>query len=270
VSEIGDRIVEIKGIVREPGHRTKIAVFSSDPKVDAIGACVGVRGTRIRNIVEELGGEKIDIVRWSDSPDLFIRNALSPAEITAVELDRETQHARVIVPEDQLSLAIGKKGQNVRLTAKLTHWHIDIMTEEQARKVREMDRAEIYKIPCLAEGVHEKLLLNGIVSLRQIAAKGAEHFETMYSLSAEQAATLIEYAKKREEEVQAERAAALTAQAEEKQAAAALAASAEQALAQAASAEQAAAKAAGTEEAVASSEAKPEGASAPAAEGSAT
>jgi N utilization substance protein A len=274
VPEIGDRIVEIKGIVREPGHRTKIAVFSSDPKVDAIGACVGVRGTRIRNIVEEIGGEKIDIVRWSDSPDLFIRNALSPAEITAVELDRETQHARVIVPEDQLSLAIGKKGQNVRLTAKLTHWHIDIMTEEQARKIREMDRAEIYKIPCLAEGVHEKLLLNGIVSLRQIVAKGAEHFETMYSLSAEQAATLIAYAKKREEEMQAERAAALTAQAEEKQAAAALAASAEQALAQAASAEQAAAQAAaqtaGTEEAVASSEAKPEGASAPAAEGSAT
>jgi len=173
------------------------------------------------------------------------------------------------VPEDQLSLAIGKKGQNVRLTAKLTHWHIDIMTEEQARKVREMDRAEIYKIPCLAEGVHEKLLLNGVVSLRQIVAKGAEHFETMYSLSPEQAATLIAYAKKREEEVQAERAAALTAQAEEKQAAAALAASAEQALAQAASAEQAA-QAASTGEAVASSDKKPEGASAPAAEGSAT
>jgi N utilization substance protein A len=278
VPEIGDRIVEIKGIVREPGHRTKIAVYSSDPKVDAIGACVGVRGTRIRNIVEELGGEKIDIVRWSDSPDLFIRNALSPAEITAVELDRETQHARVIVPEDQLSLAIGKKGQNVRLTAKLTHWHIDIMTEEQARKIREMDRAEIYKIPCLDAGVHEKLLLNGIVSLRQIVAKGGEHFETMYNLSGEQAATLIAYAKKREEEVQAERAAALTAQAEEKQAAAALAASAEQALAQAASAAEAAASTepkpegavAPAEEAVASSDPKPEGASAPAAEGSAT
>ena len=92
--EIGDRIVEIKGIVREPGHRTKIAVYSSDLKVDPIGACVGVRGSRIRNIVEELNGEKIDIVRWHDAQDLFIRNALSPAEISSVEIDRETQRAR--------------------------------------------------------------------------------------------------------------------------------------------------------------------------------
>jgi N utilization substance protein A len=226
VPEIGDRIVEIKGIVREPGHRTKIAVFSSDPKVDAIGACVGVRGTRIRNIVEELGGEKIDIVRWSESPDLFIRNALSPAEITGVELDRETQHARVIVPEDQLSLAIGKKGQNVRLTAKLTHWHIDIMTEEQARKVRELDRAEIYKIPDVPEGMHEKLLLSGIVSLHMIVAKGAEHFQTMYNLTPEQATVLVEYAKKREVDVQAERVAAAAAQAEADKAAAVAAAAA--------------------------------------------
>ncbi len=156
VPEISDRVVEIKGLAREPGHRTKIAVYSNDPKVDPIGACVGVRGTRIRSIVEELNGEKIEIVRWSDSPDIFIRNALSPAEITAVELDREALRARVIVPEDQLSLAIGKKGQNVRLTAKLTHWNIDILTEEQARKRREEDRAEVYKIPMLPPGVAEK------------------------------------------------------------------------------------------------------------------
>ena len=208
VPEIGDRIVEIKGIVREPGHRTKIAVYSSDLKVDAIGACVGVRGTRIRNIVEELGGEKIDIVRWSDSHDIFIRNALSPAEITGVELDRETQHARVIVPEDQLSLAIGKKGQNVRLTAKLTHWHIDIMTEEQARKLREQDRAEVYKLPGLPEGMPEKFLLAGITSLRVLVAKGAEHLQTMYELSPETSAALLEYAKQREVELVAERAAA--------------------------------------------------------------
>lgn len=207
VPEIGDRIVEIKGIVREPGHRTKIAVFSSDLKVDAIGACVGVRGTRIRNIVEELGGEKIDIVRWSDSPDLFIRNALSPAEITAVELDRESQHARVIVPEDQLSLAIGKKGQNVRLTAKLTHWHIDIMTEEQARRQRERERAEIYKLPNVPEGMPEKLLLNGITSLRTLLVKGADHLQTMYELSEEDAKALVEYAGKRQEEALAEYAA---------------------------------------------------------------
>ena len=211
VPEIGDRIVEIKGIVREPGHRTKIAVHSSDSRVDAIGACVGVRGTRIRNIVEELNGEKIDIVRWNESHDLFIRNALSPAEISAVELDRETQRARVIVPEDQLSLAIGKKGQNVRLTAKLTHWHIDIMTEEQARKMREAERAEIYKIPMLSQNVAEKFLLAGLTSLRAIIYKGSEHLQTMYGLSADDAAAILEYSKKREEELVAERAAAQAA-----------------------------------------------------------
>ncbi|MCY3024260.1 MAG: transcription termination factor NusA [Planctomycetota bacterium] len=222
VPEIGDRIVEIKGIVREPGHRTKIAVVSSDVKVDAIGACVGVRGTRIRNIVEELNGEKIDIVRWNESQDLFIRNALSPAEISAVELDRETQRARVIVPEDQLSLAIGKKGQNVRLTAKLTHWHIDIMTEEQARKVREAERAEVYKIPMLPAGMAEKFLLAGLTSLKAILHKGAEYITTMYSLPEPDATALIEYAKKREEELVVERAQAqAAAQAAAAQAAAA-------------------------------------------------
>jgi transcription termination/antitermination protein NusA len=206
VPEISDRIVEIKGIVREPGHRTKIAVHSSDMKVDPIGACVGVRGSRIRNIVEELNGEKIDIVRWNDSQDLFIRNALSPAEISAVELDRETQRARVIVPEDQLSLAIGKKGQNVRLTAKLTHWHIDIMTEEQARKVRESERAEIYKIPMLPQGVAERFLLAGLTSLKAILYKGPEFIGTMYGLSDEDAKALIEYCRTREDEIAEERA----------------------------------------------------------------
>jgi N utilization substance protein A len=201
VPEIGDRIVEIKGIVREPGHRTKIAVYSSDLKVDPIGACVGVRGSRIRNIVEELNGEKIDIVRWHDSQDLFIRNALSPAEISSVEIDRENQRARVIVPEDQLSLAIGKKGQNVRLTAKLTHWHIDIMTEEQAKKIRDAERAEIYKIPNLPQGVVEKFLLAGLNSLHALKLKGADFLSTMYGITPEQAAELMAYCDQREAEI---------------------------------------------------------------------
>jgi N utilization substance protein A len=208
VPEISDRIVEIKGLAREPGYRTKIAVHSNDMKVDPIGACVGVRGTRIRSIVEELNGEKIDIVRWSDSPDIFIRNALSPAEITAVELDREAQRARVIVPEDQLSLAIGKKGQNVRLTAKLTHWNIDIMTEEQARKRREEDRAEIYKIPMLPEGGAEKLLLSGLTSLRAIVNRGVQNLVSLHGLNEELARSIVEYAAKRDAEIEAQRAAA--------------------------------------------------------------
>ncbi len=228
VPEIGDRIVEIKGIVREPGHRTKIAVYSSDLKVDPIGACVGVRGSRIRNIVEELNGEKIDIVRWHDSQDLFIRNALSPAEISSVEIDRENQRARVIVPEDQLSLAIGKKGQNVRLTAKLTHWHIDIMTEEQAKKIRDAERAEIYKIPNLPTGVAERFLLAGLISLHALRAKGAEFLETMYGLTKDEADDLMVYCETREAELATERAneqqAAQAAAAEKRAAAAAPAA----------------------------------------------
>ena len=205
VPEIGDRIVEIKGIVREPGHRTKIAVYSSDLKVDPIGACVGVRGSRIRNIVEELNGEKIDIVRWHDAQDLFIRNALSPAEISSVEIDKETQRARVIVPEDQLSLAIGKKGQNVRLTAKLTHWHIDIMTEEQAKKVRDIERAEIYKIPGLPQGIAERFLLAGLTNLKSLIYKGADYLNTMYGLSETEAVELVDYCKQREYEMATEK-----------------------------------------------------------------
>ncbi|GIW70706.1 MAG: hypothetical protein KatS3mg102_0248 [Planctomycetota bacterium] len=128
VPEIQDRVVEIKGIARDPGHRTKVAVASIDPKVDAVGACVGIRGSRIKNIVDELNGEKIDIVRYADSPEVYIMNALKPAELQGIELDFDEHKALVFVGEDQLALAIGKRGQNVRLASKLTGWAIDIVT----------------------------------------------------------------------------------------------------------------------------------------------
>ena len=128
VPEVGERTIEIKALAREPGHRTKIAVSSIDSKVDAVGACVGVRGSRIKNIVEELGGEKIDIVRWNESSQILIGNALKPAEVTEVSLCFELGRATVVVNEDQLSLAIGKRGQNVRLAARLTGWDVDILT----------------------------------------------------------------------------------------------------------------------------------------------
>ena len=130
VPEVTDGLVEIKAIAREAGYRTKVAVHSIDPRVDCVGACVGVQGSRIRSIVDELNGEKIDIVRWSDQMDVLVCNTLKPAEIKAVHLDEEKQHALVIVPDDQLSLAIGKRGQNVRLAAKLTGWEIDIKSAE--------------------------------------------------------------------------------------------------------------------------------------------
>jgi N utilization substance protein A len=131
VPEIAGGTIQIKTLAREAGYRTKIAVLSEDPHIDCVGACVGVRGTRIKNIVNELGGEKIDIIRWDEAPEVLIPNTLKPAEITGIMLSPETKQATVVVPEDQLSLAIGKRGQNVRLAARLTGWDIDILTEQE-------------------------------------------------------------------------------------------------------------------------------------------
>ena len=133
VTEIQEGVVEIKSIAREPGSRTKIAVYSNDPRVDAVGACVGVNGIRVNNIVEELRGEKIDIINWDENPGNLIQNALSPAKIVAVFADPEEKTAKVVVPDYQLSLAIGREGQNARLAAKLTGYKIDIKSETQAK-----------------------------------------------------------------------------------------------------------------------------------------
>ena len=131
VPEIGDGIVEIKSIAREAGSRTKIAVYTEDETVDPVGACVGTRGSRVQNIVDEIFGEKIDIITWSDDPHILISNVLSPAKVEKVIIDEEDKSAMVIVPDYQLSLAIGKEGQNVRLAAKLCGWKIDIKSHTQ-------------------------------------------------------------------------------------------------------------------------------------------
>ncbi len=133
IPEFADGIIEIKRLVREPGYRTKVAVSSLDLKIDCVGACVGVRGSRIRSIIDELNGEKIDIIRWNESSEILIKNALKPAEVAEIELNYDTREATVIVDEDQLSLAIGKKGQNVRLAAKLCGWDINIITHSGER-----------------------------------------------------------------------------------------------------------------------------------------
>ncbi len=147
IPEIADGVVEIVQLVREAGYKTKVAARSLDPKVDPIGACVGVRGTRIKNIIDELGGEKIDIIRWNDSPEVLIVNALKPAQINSITLYEDTRKALVVVDEDQLSLAIGKKGANVRLASKLSGWDIDIMSENEAR-----DRG-VFDVPATASAV---------------------------------------------------------------------------------------------------------------------
>ncbi|MCD5410417.1 MAG: transcription termination factor NusA [Clostridiales bacterium] len=131
VPEIHEGTVEIKSISREPGSRTKIAVETKDKNVDAVGACVGAQGNRVQSVVDELRGEKIDIIEYSQDPALFISNALKPAKVIAVKIDESSKTARVIVPDYQLSLAIGKEGQNARLAAKLTSWKIDIKSESQ-------------------------------------------------------------------------------------------------------------------------------------------
>ncbi len=132
VPEISEGIVEIKSVVREPGSRAKIAVYSHDSDVDPVGACVGMRGSRVQNVVSELRGEKIDIIPWSEDPARFACNALQPAAVSKVYIDEDGRALEIIVADDQLSLAIGKKGQNVRLAAKLTGWRIDIKSETRA------------------------------------------------------------------------------------------------------------------------------------------
>jgi len=160
VPEVGEGLVEIKGIAREAGYRTKIAVNSLDPRVDSVGACVGVQGSRIKSIVDELNGEKIDIVRWSDQMDGLIQNTLKPAEIESISLNPDRRHALVIVPEDQLSLAIGKRGQNVRLAAKLTGWDIDIKPsaapKPEVAEAAEAPKAETAAEPEAAEALKDE------------------------------------------------------------------------------------------------------------------
>ena len=134
VPEIADGVIMVRRIEREPGYRTKLAVDSTDSKVDCVGACVGVRGSRIKSIIDELNGERIDIIRWNADPQILITNALKPAEISHIELDHQNKKALVLVDADQLSLGIGRKGQNVRLASKLTTWDIDIMTRTELEK----------------------------------------------------------------------------------------------------------------------------------------
>ena len=135
IPEIYEGLIEIKNVSRDPGFRSKVAVYSQNPDIDPVGSCVGQRGIRIQNIINELNGEKIDVIEWNSDPAIFISTSLLPAKVLAVDIKEEEKFAQVIVPDDQLSLAIGKSGQNVRLAVKLTGWKIDIKTETQFREI---------------------------------------------------------------------------------------------------------------------------------------
>ena len=135
IPEIYEGVIEIKSVSRDAGSRSKVAVYSPDPNIDPVGSCVGAKGVRIQNVINELHGEKIDVIEWDEDPSIFIASALLPAQILAVDIKEDERFAEVIVPDDQLSLAIGKAGQNARLAAKLTNWKIDIKSESQYRQI---------------------------------------------------------------------------------------------------------------------------------------
>lgn len=182
VSEIADKTVEIRAMAREAGFRSKIAVVSKDPKVDPVGACVGMKGIRVKNIVRELSGEKIDIVRWHDDIKTFVTNALSPAKLVHIDVDELGRGVTVVVNPDQLSLAIGKKGQNARLTSKLTGWRIDIRKDETQIGFEEkvaMAKAALAKIEGIGAERASKLVESGFLTVDGILAAEVSDLEAI-------------------------------------------------------------------------------------------
>jgi N utilization substance protein A len=194
VSEINDGTIEIKGIAREPGFRTKLAVYTRDQKVDPVGACVGLRGQRVKNIVRELNNEKVDIIRWDSNIKNFINNALAPAMLKSVELDEANKRVRILTSEDQLSLAIGKRGQNARLTSKLTGWQVDIQAEVVVTKGFEEKVAEAVEtlaaIPGIARPQADVLVHHGLTRLEDLLQADQSDLAEIPEIGDEAAAVL--------------------------------------------------------------------------------
>lgn len=207
VPEISEGMVEIMGIVREPNGRTKIAVRSNERDIDAVGACVGMRGMRVQAIVQELRGEKIDIVEYSEDPEVFIRNALSPAKVSRINTNKEENHMTIIVADDQMSLAIGKKGQNVRLAAKLVKWKIDIKNESEVGGIleasgllsrKESPTEDFLEIIKNAKGFGEKivaiLFTNNVVNFKEVINRGIEGLTQITGIGPKKAEAIFEFA----------------------------------------------------------------------------
>src|SRR3954469_21348730 len=192
IPEIADQIISIRALAREAGYRSKVAVTSIDSKVDAVGACVGVRGTRIKNIVDELGGERIEIVRWNESLQVLIPNALQPAQMDEVMLCQLLGRAIVLVREDQLSLAIGRRGQNVRLASKLVGWDIEIMTSEELDELIEKAVAAFTRIESVDTDLAEKLVEQGILSYDDLSVMEiSDLVNTIEGLTEEQTTEIV-------------------------------------------------------------------------------
>ncbi len=214
VPEVYEGIVEIKGAAREPGGRAKIAVVSNDPDVDPVGACVGMKGTRVQAVVQELRGEKIDIVHWTPDPAEFVCRALAPAKVAKIIMDEDERSMEVIVPDDQLSLAIGRKGQNVRLASRLTGFKLDVRSESEADEEARQARASLISVPGIGDVAAELLYQNGFKSAEEVAQADEQTLAEIEGLGPEKVASILKAARayvdtKRRE---AEEAAAIAAQ----------------------------------------------------------
>ncbi len=213
VPEVYDSIIEIRAVARDPGSRAKIGVFSNDTSIDPVGACVGMRGSRVQAVVNELQGEKIDIIQWSPDAATFIVNALAPAEVTKVVLDEDAQRIEVVVPDDQLSLAIGRRGQNVRLASQLTGWDIDILTEaeESERRQEEFrERSQMFvDMLDVDELIGQLLVTEGFAEMEEVAYVPIEELTAIEGFDEELAAELSNrartYLEKKEVELQQKR-----------------------------------------------------------------
>lgn len=211
IPEVSDRIIEVRSLSREAGYRSKVAVSCYDNNIDSVGACVGVRGSRIKTIVDELDGERIDIVRWNDSLQVLIPNAMQPAEVEDVILCPMLGRVIVLVRDDQLSLAIGKKGQNVRLASKLVGWDIEVMTQEELDEQLERSVAAFCQIPGITEDLAESLVSQGFFSFDDLSVIEPDHLQELSGFSAEECEKIVEHAENEaeREEQEADRRKAL-------------------------------------------------------------
>lgn len=194
IPEVAEGIIEVRSLAREAGYRSKVAVSCFDTKIDCVGACVGVRGARIKNIVDELAGERIDIVRWNDSLQVLVPNAMQPAEVEDVILCPMLGRVIVLVREDQLSLAIGKRGQNVRLASKLVGWDIEVMTRDELNEQLEKSVAAFSQVPHITEELAENLVSQGFFSFYDLSVIEPDQLEEMSGLNSEQVEEIVAYA----------------------------------------------------------------------------
>lgn len=204
IPEVGERVIEVRSLAREAGYRSKVAVSCIDSNIDAVGACVGVRGSRIKNITGELGDEKIDIVRWNDSLQVLVPNALAPAEVEEVILCPMLGRVIVLVRDDQLSLAIGKRGQNVRLASKLVGWDIEVMTREELNEALERAVGAFSQIPGVVESLAEELVSQGFLSFDDLSVIEPDQLAELGGLTPEQCDEIVAVAEREAEVLEQE------------------------------------------------------------------